>query len=93
MYGGVLDTSGSMDCLLLAAALGSIASYSVARNVEHVRVVFCDAQPYDQGIMHPEEIAGKVRIRRRGGTVLQPALDLLDEAPDCPAAYYHRRRL
>lgn len=84
MYGVVLDTSGSMDRTLLAAALGSIASYSVARNVEHVRVVFCDAHPYDQGIMHPEAIAGRVQVRGRGGTVLQPALDLLDRDPNFP---------
>ncbi len=78
IYGVVLDTSGSMDRTLLAAALGSIASYSEARDVSHVRVVFCDAVPYDQGIMHPQDIAGRVRVRGRGGTVLQPALDLLN---------------
>lgn len=83
-YGVLLDTSGSMNRSLLAAALGSIAGYSVARNVEHVRVVFCDAQPYDQGIMHPEEIAGKVRVRGRGGTRLQPGIDLLENAEDFP---------
>jgi predicted metal-dependent peptidase len=69
---------------LLAAALGSIASYSVARNVEHVRVVFCDAHPYDQGVLHPESIAGSVQVRGRGGTILQPALDLLDRDPEFP---------
>ncbi len=84
IYGVVLDTSGSMDRALLAAALGSIASYSVARNVEHVRVVFCDAHPYDQGVLHPESIAGSVQVRGRGGTILQPALDLLDRDPEFP---------
>lgn len=84
IYGVVLDTSGSMDRALLAAALGSIASYSVSRNVEHVRVVFCDAHPYDQGIMHPEAIAGRVRVLGRGGTILQPAIDLLDRDPNFP---------
>ena len=48
-YGVVLDTSGSMDSELLAMALGAIASYSIAREVEAVRVVFCDAVTYDQG--------------------------------------------
>ena len=66
-YGVLLDTSGSMDRHLLAAALGSIAAYSEARDVKHIRVVFCDAAPYDQGIMHPDEIAGSVKIRGRGG--------------------------
>lgn len=78
IFGVLLDTSGSMDRELLAAALGSIASYSQARDVYHVRVVFCDAAAYDQGVMHPEDIAGTVKIRGRGGTKLQPGIDLLD---------------
>ena len=84
IFGVILDTSGSMDRALLAAALGSIASYSQTRDVHHVRVVFCDAAPYDQGIMHPEEIAGAVKVRGRGGTVLQPAVDLLDRDSKFP---------
>lgn len=63
---------------LLAAALGSIASYAESRDVHHVRVVFCDAVAYDQGIMAPDEIAGTVKVRGRGGTKLQPGIDLLD---------------
>lgn len=78
IFGVVLDTSGSMDRHLLAAALGSIASYSHARDVSHVRVVFCDAAPYDQGVMRPEDIAGAVKARGRGGTRLQPGIDLLE---------------
>lgn len=79
IFGVVLDTSGSMDRGLLAAALGSIASYSQARDVSHVRVVFCDAAAYDQGVMSPEDIAGAVKVCGRGGTKLQPGIDLLDE--------------
>ena len=78
IFGVLLDTSGSMDRALLAAALGSIASYSESRDVRYVRVVFCDAAAYDQGVMSPEEIAGAVKVRGRGGTVLQPGIDLLD---------------
>ena len=78
VFGVLLDTSGSMDRALLAAALGSIVSYSEARDVHRVRVVFCDAAAYDQGMMSPEEIAGTVKIRGRGGTKLQPGIDLLD---------------
>lgn len=78
IFGVLLDTSGSMDRSLLAAALGTIASYSEARDVNHVRVVFCDAAAYDQGIMSPEEIADAVKVRGRGGTKLQPGIDLLD---------------
>ena len=36
-FGVLLDTSGSMDRALLAAALGAIASYSAARDVNRRR--------------------------------------------------------
>jgi hypothetical protein len=39
---------------------------------------------YDEGYLPPEAIADRVRIKGRGGTVLQPAIDLLDHAPDFP---------
>jgi predicted metal-dependent peptidase len=48
------------------------------------RVIFCDAQPYDQGYMPPEDILRSVKVKGRGGTVLQPAVDLLEKAPDFP---------
>lgn len=83
-YAVILDTSGSMDRSLLAAGLGSIASYSQARGVERVRVVFCDAAAYDQGYLAPEDIAGAVQVRGRGGTRLQPAIDLLEADPQFP---------
>ena len=84
IFGVLLDTSGSMDRGLLAAALGAIASYSVSRDIDHVRVVFCDAAAYDQGILHPDEIAGSVKVRGRGGTMLQPGIDLLDNDSKFP---------
>ncbi len=83
-FGVVLDTSGSMDRAILAKALGAIASYSISRDVPAVRVVFCDAATYDQGYMPPEAIAGAVKVRGRGGTVLQPGIDLLERAEDFP---------
>jgi predicted metal-dependent peptidase len=83
-FGVVLDTSGSMDRTLLAKALGSIASYSASREVPYARVVFCDALAYDQGYMSPDDIAGRVKVRGRGGTILQPAINLLQTAPDFP---------
>lgn len=85
-FGVVLDTSGSMDRHLLAMALGAIASYSIARDVPAVRVVFCDAAAHDAGYMPPEAILERVRIHGRGGTVLQPAVDLLEKAEDFSAA-------
>jgi predicted metal-dependent peptidase len=34
--------------------------------------------------MKPEDIAGVVKVRGRGGTVLQPGIDLLAQAEDFP---------
>lgn len=82
--GVVLDTSGSMDRTLLGKALGAIASYAEARDVPAARVVFCDAAPHDAGYLPVTEIAGRVRVRGRGGTVLQPGVDLLHRARDFP---------
>ena len=83
-FGVVLDTSGSMDRSILASALGAIASYSDARDVPAVRVVFCDAEAYDQGYMKPEDIAETVKVKGRGGTVLQPGIDFLLNTDDFP---------
>ncbi|GGZ04906.1 vWA domain-containing protein [Streptomyces poonensis] len=83
-FGVVLDTSGSMDRVLLGKALGAIASYAEARDVPAARVVFCDAAPHDAGYVPVTEIAGRVRVRGRGGTVLQPGVDLLQRADDFP---------
>ncbi|MFH8773751.1 hypothetical protein [Streptomyces sp. NPDC017958] len=83
-FGVVLDTSGSMDRTLLGKALGAIASYAEARDVPAARVVFCDAAPHDAGFVPVTEIAGRVRVHGRGGTVLQPGIDLLHRAPDFP---------
>jgi len=52
--------------------------------VPFCRVVFCDAAPYDQGYISPEQIADRVRIKGRGGTVLQPGIDLIENARDFP---------
>ncbi|MEV5356654.1 hypothetical protein [Streptomyces sp. NPDC052693] len=83
-FGVVLDTSGSMDRVLLGKALGAIASYAEARDVPAARVVFCDAAPHDAGYLPVTEIAGRVRVHGRGGTVLQPGVDLLHRADDFP---------
>ncbi|MEV0169923.1 hypothetical protein AB0I00_02175 [Streptomyces sp. NPDC050803] len=83
-FGVVLDTSGSMDRTLLGKALGAIASYAEARDVPAARVVFCDAAPHDAGYLPVTEIAGRVRVRGRGGTELQPGIDLLHRADDFP---------
>ncbi|MDI3406969.1 vWA domain-containing protein [Streptomyces cavernicola] len=83
-FGVVLDTSGSMDRRLLGKALGAIASYAESRDVPAARVVFCDAAPFDAGYLPATEIANRVRVRGRGGTVLQPGVELLLAAEDFP---------
>ena len=83
-YGVIIDTSGSMSPHLIGLALGAAASYSVAKEVPLVRVVFCDADAYDIGYVTPEDIAGRVKVEGRGGTVLQPAVDLLEGTKDFP---------
>jgi predicted metal-dependent peptidase len=85
-FGVVIDTSGSMDRIDLGKALGAVRSYALSRDVSAVRVVFCDAAAYDQGYMPPDALFDRVRVRGRGGTVLQPGVDLLRQADDFPKA-------
>jgi predicted metal-dependent peptidase len=84
-FGVVLDTSGSMDRRLLGKALGAIASYALAHDVPAARIVYCDAAAYDAGYLPVEQIGGRATVRGRGGTQLQPGIDLLLRAPDFPA--------
>ena len=83
-YEVIIDTSGSMSPEMIGKALGAAASYSAAKDVPLVRVVFCDADAYDAGYVAPEDIAGRVMVKGRGGTALQPAVDLLEHAKDFP---------
>lgn len=83
-YGVILDTSGSMDRNLLAKALGAIVSYSLSRDVSKIRLVFCDAAAYDQGYVRPEDLAETVQVKGRGGTTLQPAINLLEQDEEFP---------
>lgn len=69
---------------LLEDALGTVVSYCYSRDVGAVRVIWCDAAAYDSGYLTPEALMGRVEIRGRGGTILQPAIDLLVEAEDFP---------
>lgn len=83
-FGVIVDTSGSMNAKTIGKALGTIASYSVAHDVPFARVVFCDAAAYDIGYISPEDIAGRVAVKGRGGTAMQPAVNLLENAKDFP---------
>ncbi|GAB0101731.1 hypothetical protein JMUB6875_06950 [Nocardia sp. JMUB6875] len=84
-FGVVLDTSGSMSKELMGKGLGVIASYASARDVPRARVVYCDAAAHDAGYLPVDAIASGVRVRGRGGTVLQPGIRLLEQADDFPA--------
>lgn len=83
-FGVIVDTSGSMSTTELGKALGAIASYSVAHDVPFARVIFCDANAYDAGYISPEDIAGRICVKGRGGTRLQPGIDELEKAADFP---------
>lgn len=83
-FGVVIDTSASMTKTMLAKALGSVASYSEAHDVPFARVIFCDASAYDAGYLSPSDIGGRVQVKGRGGTILQPGIDALERAIDFP---------
>lgn len=68
----------------IGMALGSIASYAAANDVSFARVVFCDSSAYDAGYLSPEDIAGRVQVKGRRGTILQPGINLLESASDFP---------
>ena len=83
-FGVVIDTSGSMHSSQIGLALGAIASYAVSKDVPLVRIIFCDAEATDAGYLAPEDIAGRIEITGRGGTVLQPGIDAIENAKDFP---------
>ena len=83
-FGVVIDTSGSMCSQQIGLALGAIASYAVSKDVPFVRIIFCDAEATDAGYMAPEDIAGRVEVTGRGGTVLQSGIDALEKGKDFP---------
>ena len=83
-FGVVVDTSASMERIDLGKAIGAIVAYAQAQEVREVRLVYCDAQPYDEGFVVIESLAARVCVRGRGGTVLQPAVDLLQTRRDFP---------
>ncbi|MCU0866777.1 MAG: VWA-like domain-containing protein [Planctomycetes bacterium] len=83
-FGVVLDTSGSMEPRLLGKGLGAIAAYAESHDVPAVRVVYCDAIAYDAGYLPPADIADRARVKGRGGTQLQPAIELLQHSEDFP---------
>ncbi len=83
-FGIILDTSGSMEPELIGKCLGAISSYAQAQEVEEVRLIFCDAQPYDEGYILVKNLVNKINVKGRGGTVLQKAVNFLMQAKDFP---------
>ena len=83
-FGVLMDTSASMNRELLGKCLGAIASYSAAQEVKYIRLIFCDAQPYDEGYVPVEILSQKLKIKGRGGTVLQQAVNYLENVDDFP---------
>lgn len=83
-FGVVLDTSGSMDRVTLARALGAIRAYALSRGVRGLRLVQCDAAAHDSGFVSPDDLLETVEVRGRGGTVLMPGVRVLETALDFP---------
>ncbi|NJK31939.1 MAG: hypothetical protein HC927_05705, partial [Deltaproteobacteria bacterium] len=87
-FGVVLDTSGSMSQELLQKGIAALVAYAELHGVAQVRLVMCDARPYDEGFIPVAKLKKPYRIAGRGGTALQPAVRLLEEdkqfPPDAP---------
>lgn len=83
-FGVILDTSGSMSHELLQKGLSAVVAFSERHGVRRVRFVMCDTQPYDEGFIPVEDLKKPYRIWGRGGTILQPSVDLLLNAKDFP---------
>ncbi len=83
-FGVILDTSGSMDRHLLGKAIGAITSYALMQEVKWVRLIYADAAPYDEGYLDIEILPHRVKVKGRGGTVLQNAIDYLERVKDFP---------
>ncbi len=73
----VVDSSGSMSRRELGLAIGAIAAYAQSRDVLVVRLIYCDAKPYDEGYVPVDDLLYTAKVKGRGGTELQPALNLL----------------
>jgi predicted metal-dependent peptidase len=73
-----------MDRQILGHALGAIASFAAARDIAAVRLISCDVAAFDHGFLPPETIGDRIELRGRGGTRLQPGVDLLERAHDFP---------
>ena len=83
-FGVIMDTSGSMDKELLGKCLGAIGSYCAAQEIKYIRLIFCDAAPYDEGYIPVELLSQKVKVKGRGGTIIQQAVNYLQIQKNFP---------
>jgi|GEM_PF-722088 len=83
-FGVILDTSGSMSSFLLQKGLAAVVRFAQHHGVSQVRLVMCDTRPYDEGFIPLEKLQKPFRVYGRGGTVLQPSVNFLEEAHDFP---------
>lgn len=83
-FGVILDTSGSMDKILLGKSLGTIAAYAKQYGVFEVKIIYCDASPYDAGYIKIDTLKDRIKVTGRGGTVLQQAVNYLENDKDFP---------
>lgn len=83
-FGVILDTSGSMDNVLLGKSLGIIAAYAKQYDVLEVKLIYCDATPYDAGYVNVSSLKDRIKVTGRGGTVLQQAVNYLQAHKDFP---------
>ena len=72
-----VDASASMEKRVVGRAVDAIVSSATASDVRRVRLVMCDGRLHDAGWLPPEDLAGRVKVEGRGGTALQPGIDLL----------------
>lgn len=84
-FGVVLDTSGSMSSELLQKGLAALVAFSELHGISEVRMVMCDTRPFDEGFIKVEKLRRPYQIWGRGGTILQPAVELLQDVEDFPA--------
>lgn len=80
----VLDTSGSM-AHEIPKALGAIAVFCEAMNVEEIHLIQCDAAIQNDEILTPSQLA-RWRVTGYGGSDLRPAMERLADMPDVEAA-------
>ena len=82
--GLVIDASGALPATMLTQVLGAISTYAVSRNVQRVRMVYTGGELRDLGPIAADEMLQHRISLPRSTPLLQPAVQLLDDARDFP---------